>query len=547
MKHISVFLIAAMAIFLACLLVLPAMAQKSARVLILPFNINAKQEYSYLQEGIYDMLVSRLAAVPEAQIIERGTVEQTLQDQPGQITAGTAVALGESLQADYIIYGSFTLFGESISTDAHLFDTGQQRIVVSFNQTGQTHGDLIGHINRFSDQIKAAAFGIAIAAAPPPPTPPPPTSAAPASPQAGGAAPQTGASGLESGLSPEPVAATPFAIVKSRRFKTEIVGLTVADVNGDKVSDLVFIDKDNIYVYRYEEERFKKTNEIEAGRSHQLLSVDAADINANGNFEIFVTSAVPGTFDLNSFVMEREANAFIKTIDNASWYFRVTAAADRNALLLGQQRGKRAVFLATKYELELNNGKIAPATVMSLPNNLNIFGLAFGKIFQKEESVTVAFAANDSLLILGNDGDQIWSSGTPLGGSSTYLEAEDPDGDRMGEYRIMKRVYFPQRILVSDLDRDGTDEIVVVNNKSTAGRLFEKTRNFKGGAIECLAWNGSDMITKWKTRDFNDYISDYAIGDLDNDGTLELVFAVVDKRGTLGRDVRSSVYMMELQ
>lgn len=537
---------------LICMLVMPVLAQNPVRVLILPFNINASSEFAYLQEGIYDMLVSRIAAVPDAEIIDRDAVMQALQAHTGPITAGTAASLGESLYADYVVYGSLTLFGESISTDAHLYDRNKQSVAVTLNQTGNAHGELIAHVNRFADQIKASAFGLAVATAPsapaPVPAPAPQTSAQPQSPQTGAVAVQSPtAGGVESGLSPEPVTAVPFAIVNSRRFRVEIEGLTVADVNGDKKNELVFIDDTNVYVYQYEEERFKKLGEIEGKRSHKQISVDAADINANGKAEIFVTSAQRGTFGLNSYVLEWESNAFVRIIENADWYFRVAHAKDRSDFLLGQKRSERSVFLATRYELGWKSNAYKARQTLSLPNEMNIFGLAFGNLTNSGGKETVGFTYKDRILILRGKNNELWSSDTPYGGRATYLEAQDYEGDRLGEYRELNRVYLPQRILVSDLDKDGIDEIVSVNNNAAGGRLFKKTRVFNNGVIECLTWDGQEMITKWKTRVFKDYISDYAIGDLDNDASDELIFAVVAKKGFLGQQVRSTIHMMELQ
>jgi len=534
---------------LMCVLALPVLAQNPAKILILPFNINAAEEFAFLREGIYDMLVSRLAAVPEAVVIDRATVEKALQAQPGPVTAAGALNLGESLDADYVLFGSFTLFGDSISTDANFYDLGNQTAVVTFNQTGASRGDLIGHVNQFSDRIKTAAFGLKTAVSPPPAPKAPATAAQPppAAPVTVQPAPVPAPVGGQSGLSAAPAPLIPFALTKSRRFKIEIESLTVADVDGDKSNELVFIDKNGLHIYRYEDQRFQKVDETKAGRSHRLLSIDAADINANGTAEIFVTSAPPDIYSLNSYVMEWQDGRFERIQKNSGWYFRVAREPARQDVLLGQQRAKREVFLNTKYELGWKADQYSTIKTLPIPARLNIFGLAFGDILADGKSETIAFAPNDHLVILDQAGQEIWTSDSAYGGSTTYLEAEDPEGDRMGEYREKKRVYFPQRIIVSDIDNNGANEIIVVNNEESSGRLLQKTRIFNSGVIECLAWDGREVSVKWKTREFKGYISDYGLGDLDNDGTDELVFALVSKSSGFMSKPRSSVYMMELQ
>ena len=66
---------------------------------------------------------------------------------------------------------------------------------------------------------------------------------------------------------------------------------------------------------------------------------------------------------------------------------------------------------------------------------------------------------------------------------------------------------------------------------SDAVSLSPRTRSFREGYFENLAWDNVGMRTVWRTRKFSGFIGDYNIGDFDNDGQLEVVFAVVKKVG----------------
>ena len=90
----------------------------------------------------------------------------------------------------------------------------------------------------------------------------------------------------------------------------------------------------------------------------------------------------------------------------------------------------------------------------------------------------------------------------------------------------MEHYYIAQRIHVVDMEGDGKNEVVVVNNRETLGKALSRFRSYKSGHIECLFWDALGLYPKWKTRDVSGYISDYAVADFDNDGSLELVFAV---------------------
>ncbi|MGD9228974.1 MAG: hypothetical protein PVF26_20895, partial [Desulfobacterales bacterium] len=84
-------------------------------------------------------------------------------------------------------------------------------------------------------------------------------------------------------------------------------------------------------------------------------------------------------------------------------------------------------------------------------------------------------------------------------------------------------------IFVTDLDQDKKNEVIVVKNQDVSRGLFHRYRKYVGGHFEALVWDNVGLRRQWQTRQFSGYISDYDIGDLYNDGTDELVFAVLAK------------------
>jgi len=92
--------------------------------------------------------------------------------------------------------------------------------------------------------------------------------------------------------------------------------------------------------------------------------------------------------------------------------------------------------------------------------------------------------------------------------------------------------YLPQRIHITDIDNDGFNEIIVLKNHDTAG-IFSRIKAFKEGHIDCLSYDDLGAQLKWQTRKISGYISDYVIGDLNNDGLNEIVFSIVEKKKSL--------------
>jgi len=82
-----------------------------ARVALLPVVVHASDQQDYLRKGLGDMLAARLTQ-------QRGLSVVRVED-PGQATTDLerALAAGRSAGAEYVVFGSFTRFGDGASLD----------------------------------------------------------------------------------------------------------------------------------------------------------------------------------------------------------------------------------------------------------------------------------------------------------------------------------------------------------------------------------------------------------------------------------------------
>ena len=116
-------------ILLLCSAAWPAQttAAEPQRVAVLPFKINAEKDLSFLRNGIFDMLSSRLSEPDKVQVLSRTEVEKVVEKEIGPAETGSideaaARRIGGQLKADYVLYGSLTMFGNSLSIDAKMLD-----------------------------------------------------------------------------------------------------------------------------------------------------------------------------------------------------------------------------------------------------------------------------------------------------------------------------------------------------------------------------------------------------------------------------------------
>ncbi len=154
--------------------------------------------------------------------------------------------------------------------------------------------------------------------------------------------------------------------------------------------------------------------------------------------------------------------------------------------------------------------------------------------------MVLALDAGDYLRLYTPSGSQEWKSDQRYGGSENVLTLSNEKG---GERR---RLYLPHRIFVTDLDRDGKSEVVVVKNDSSTSRVFKGYRRYGGARFESLSWNGLGLASNWHTRKVSGYGSDYALGDFNNDGEIKLVAAIVSKRKAPFQKPKSAVIAYDL-
>ncbi len=129
------------------------------KIAVLPFQINAAQDLGYLREGILDMLASRLAWEGKVQVIEKNLVKEAMAGRQGPLNEAAARQVGKALGADYVLFGSLTVFGDSVSMDAQMVDlTGDKAPVTVFAQT-KGMNEVIPRINDFAQDINSKIFG----------------------------------------------------------------------------------------------------------------------------------------------------------------------------------------------------------------------------------------------------------------------------------------------------------------------------------------------------------------------------------------------------
>lgn len=144
-------------ILLLSLSVLTAQAG-AVRVAILPFAIHSEKDLSFLENDIFQLLASRLRWPGRVEVLD-----------PKQTAALITAALplddaairkeGRKLGARFVLAGSLTQFGQSVSLDLRLIDTANNEPPTVFQHMDSGAARLIAPLNAFAGQINRTVFG----------------------------------------------------------------------------------------------------------------------------------------------------------------------------------------------------------------------------------------------------------------------------------------------------------------------------------------------------------------------------------------------------
>ena len=93
-------------------------------------------------------------------------------------------------------------------------------------------------------------------------------------------------------------------------------------------------------------------------------------------------------------------------------------------------------------------------------------------------------------------------------------------------------------MIAADLDGDGNVEVVTVHNRDAARGFVERFRKYTRGRVIALRWNQVNMKEIWTGEEISGYISDFSVVDLNGDGRLEAVYAMVVSTGLAQANVQ---------
>lgn len=496
------------------------------KIAILPFQIHADRDLAFLQEGILDMLASRLAWKDRVEVLEKGVVRAAVSGVEGPLDPDLAIQIGHVLEVDYVILGSLTVFGESVSMDAKILDVGSADILMTAFDQSRGMDMVIPTINQFAEDINAKITGKK-------------------TPQMFEAFPSQADRGESALIRSGPESHGGGALRAPsfvQRFKIEIRGLDVGDLTGDGKNEVVLIDKTTVLIYKWGERSLVPFQSLKGSWSPNYVYVSVADLDGNGRSEIYVSNLSSAGAD--SLVLEWDGAQFKDLMGRQPWLLRVVDLPFRGKTLLGQKRSSEGNYFGDVHTLERKGNSLVSTGALKLPRHANVFNFIQSDLEGKGAVYTVMLDPYEKLNMFNEGGERIWRADEYYGGSLCYMEWMDPRRNDMTD--TARRVFLPSPLLFFDINGDGKREVVVCQNQAKDARIFDDFRWFGSGRVLFMAWDGIGLSTEYTSQKLSGTVVGYQIADLNGDGRMNMIVASVTNESYFVGRPQSRVVIYDL-
>jgi outer membrane protein insertion porin family len=120
-------------LFLSLFPLTPTHAQELKKISILPFEVYSKEDSAAIKESLYKKLSEELKKEKRIQLIPADLFLESKE----KVDERRAISAGKSLHADFVVMGSLTKLGETLSVDAKIIDIGTGNILSPVSVQGK--------------------------------------------------------------------------------------------------------------------------------------------------------------------------------------------------------------------------------------------------------------------------------------------------------------------------------------------------------------------------------------------------------------------------
>jgi len=248
------------------------------------------------------------------------------------------------------------------------------------------------------------------------------------------------------------------------KFPFAVVAIDVGVMPKDKIPRMVVSDGEKIYQYKIVGLKFEPEWSMSVRSLGRVFSVYLVDLDGDGIFEVVGNRHDPKG-GLNSFIVgvkDGKPRYLADSIDE--FLFPVDIKGDGYKQTVWTQRFSKEKFFnqGQAEQMAWKNGKLVTDKAVRVHQAFRPMGAVFSNMNGKDSTRALAFIDEFNRLQMSVEGEDIWRSGTAVGGGSMTLEQETGQMTN----RVMRTAFYKiePTPLAIDLDGDGVDEVIVPQN-----------------------------------------------------------------------------------
>jgi hypothetical protein len=290
------------------------------------------------------------------------------------------------------------------------------------------------------------------------------------------------------------------------------MGLDIADLDGNDSPELLVVGRKRLLIYAEREGRQVPVDKLDSPFGEEFLKVSSADINGNGRPEIYVVGAYGMRARTTAY--EWSGKSF-KKIDSVRGHLCVVGGPqDKPAQLVFQNSNVGEYFSGPLHEVGYRaDGKLEIGRKIPGLADVRIYSLARADLDGNGVPEWIGVGKDKRLTLWGPDGAELWRGSTRMSGTNNTIHA----GETTGPGDTPPSVEFDPRVVVTDLDEDGSYEVLAVRNVPVSERVMEFLLYLKS-KITGYRMEGGRLVTAWNTREIPYCLTDLKV----YDGTIYL-------------------------
>jgi hypothetical protein len=490
------------------------------KIVFSDFDVSSAGNYAYLRGPTRNMLATRLAARDRVTVLDRTFSDKELssfKNKQAMVPGDTGTG-----PADFLVTGSLYALKSGLSIQVVLYPFAADKEPLRFEAVVKNPEGMIGDVEQLADAIAQSAFGYkasAKAEAAGPGMVGGTSSFATVHPEA--AYKKSVHTGTVAGVSGSPVQVSTKEGKKTVTLAKEIRTMAVGDVDGDGVEEIIALSGSTLELYKAEGQKIIKVATASLPPAASCHAVNMADLDGNGSMEIYVSSTEG--LNVSSFIVTWDKGKGFRIVtENIPWYIRPIFVPGKGWRLAGQKRGiektelvKAGIYLLNRSEQNI----FSEGELLGLPAGVNLFDFVYADLDGDGAPEIVAIDKKERLEVFNRANELLWVSKKSYGGSQIYLgpsrgeavNRNDKKNFSVDEDAFRENIFVPGRLVVTDVDNDGRQDVVINENTLSSLSIFDKIRIYNDGVIVGLSWDGTAMNESWRTGTFKGYIAGFQL------------------------------------